>query len=51
MKSSHLSGCWIFARALDAEGNQMARRDNADPSGLGNTWAGHGPGAQPPHPV
>lgn len=35
------SGCWIFAGSWTPEGNQMARRDNADPSGLGNTlgWA------------
>ncbi len=38
------SGCWIFAGSWTPEGNQMARRDNADPSGLGNTWAGPGPG-------
>ena len=31
----------IFAGSWTPEGNQMARRDNADPSGLGNTlgWA------------
>lgn len=37
------SGCWIFAGSWTPEGNQMARRDNSDPSGLGNTpnwsWA------------
>ncbi|MBC8953022.1 anaerobic dimethyl sulfoxide reductase subunit A [Xenorhabdus sp. PB62.4] len=35
------SGCWIFAGSWTPEGNQMARRDNADPSGIGNTlgWA------------
>ncbi|OTA15341.1 anaerobic dimethyl sulfoxide reductase subunit A [Xenorhabdus vietnamensis] len=35
------SGCWIFAGSWTPEGNQMARRDNADPSGMGNTlgWA------------
>lgn len=35
------SGCWIFAGSWTQAGNQMARRDNADPSGLGNTlgWA------------
>ena len=35
------SGCWIFAGSWTPDGNQMARRDNADPSGLGNTlgWA------------
>ncbi len=38
---STASGCWIFAGSWTAEGNQMARRDNADPSGIGNTpgWA------------
>lgn len=35
------SGCWIFAGAWTQAGNQMARRDNADPWGLGQTlnWA------------
>ena len=35
------SGCWIFAGSWTPQGNQMARRDNADPTGLGNTlgWA------------
>ena len=34
-------GCWIFSGAWSQAGNLMARRDNADPSGLGNTlnWA------------
>jgi len=34
-------GCWIFAGCWTQAGNQMARRDAADPSGLGNTpgWA------------
>ena len=34
-------GCWIFSGAWTEKGNLMARRDNADPSGLGNTlnWA------------
>jgi formate dehydrogenase major subunit len=34
-------GCWIFSGAWTQAGNQMARRDPADPSGLGNTpgWA------------
>jgi formate dehydrogenase major subunit len=34
-------GCWIFAGAWSSKGNMMARRDNADPSGLGSTlnWA------------
>jgi formate dehydrogenase major subunit len=35
------AGCWIFAGSFTQAGNQMARRDNADPSGLGVTpgWA------------
>jgi formate dehydrogenase major subunit len=33
------SACWIFAGSWTEAGNQMARRDNADPSGLGNTLA------------
>jgi formate dehydrogenase major subunit len=35
------SGCWIFAGAWTQAGNQMARRDNADPWGIGQTlgWA------------
>ncbi len=35
------SGCWIFAGAWTQAGNQMGRRDNSDPSGIGNTlnWA------------
>ena len=34
-------GCWIYSGAWTQAGNQMARRDNSDPSGLGNTlgWA------------
>ncbi len=34
-------GCWLFAGAWTEKGNMMARRDNADPSGLGETlgWA------------
>ena len=34
-------GCWIFAGSWSQAGNLMARRDNSDPSGLGNTlnWA------------
>ena len=34
-------GCWIFAGAWTAAGNQMGRRDNSDPTGIGNTlnWA------------
>jgi formate dehydrogenase major subunit len=35
------AGCWIFTGAWTSKGNLMARRDNADPGGLGNTlgWA------------
>jgi len=38
---STASGCWIFAGAWTQAGNQMARRDNADPYGIGQTlnWA------------
>lgn len=40
---STASGCWIYCGSWTEAGNQMARRDNADPSGLGNTlnwsWA------------
>ncbi|EJF29561.1 formate dehydrogenase alpha subunit [Enterobacter sp. Ag1] len=38
---STASGCWIYAGSWTSKGNQMANRDNADPSGLGNTlgWA------------
>ncbi|PIJ48295.1 formate dehydrogenase-N subunit alpha [Erwinia sp. OLTSP20] len=40
---STASGCWIFCGSWTPQGNQMARRDNTDPSGLGNTlnwsWA------------
>jgi formate dehydrogenase major subunit len=34
-------GCWIFCGAWTEEGNQMARRDNSDPTGIGQTlgWA------------
>ncbi len=34
-------GVWIYAGAWGPTGNQMARRDNADPTGIGNTigWA------------
>ncbi len=36
-----LSGCWIFCGAWGPNGNLMARRDNADPTGIGQTlnWA------------
>jgi formate dehydrogenase major subunit len=35
------SGCWIFCGAWGPTGNMMARRDNSDPTGLGETlnWA------------
>lgn len=34
-------GCWIFAGSWSEKGNLMARRDNADPYGIGQTlnWA------------
>jgi len=32
-------GCWIYAGAWTQAGNQMARRDNADPWGIGQTLA------------
>jgi formate dehydrogenase major subunit len=34
-------GCWIFSGCWTQAGNQMARRDNADPYGVGQTlgWA------------
>lgn len=38
-----LSGCWIYAGAWTEKGNLMARRDNSDPTGIGQTlnwsWA------------
>jgi len=36
-----LSGCWIYAGAWGPTGNLMARRDNSDPTGIGQTlnWA------------
>ena len=38
---STASGCWIFAGAWSPAGNLMARRDNNDPTGIGQTlnWA------------
>lgn len=35
------SMCWIYAGSWTEQGNQMANRDNADPSGLGavNNWS------------
>ena len=34
-------GCWLFCGAWTQAGNQMARRDNSDPTGIGQTlnWA------------
>lgn len=34
-------GCWVFAGCWTEQGNQMARRDNSDPYGTGQTlgWA------------
>ncbi len=36
-----ISGCWIYAGCWSPAGNLMARRDNSDPSGIGQTlnWA------------
>jgi formate dehydrogenase major subunit len=38
---STLSGCWVWSGSWTPAGNQMARRDNSDPTGIGNTlnWA------------
>ena len=38
---STISGCWIFCGAWSEAGNLMARRDNSDPTGIGQTrnWA------------
>ena len=38
---STTSGCWIFAGSWTQAGNQMGRRDNSDPTGIGQTlgWA------------
>ncbi|TWI11538.1 formate dehydrogenase (quinone-dependent) catalytic subunit [Lysobacter ruishenii] len=38
---STTSGCWIFCGAWGPTGNLMARRDNANPTGIGTTpnWA------------
>lgn len=38
---STASGCWIYAGAWTEAGNQMGRRDNSDPYGIGQTlnWA------------
>ena len=45
-------GCWIFAGAWTQAGNQMARRDNTDPSGIGQTLElGLGLAGEPAHPL
>ncbi len=38
---STASGCWIFCGAWTQAGNNMGRRDNSDPTGIGQTlnWA------------
>ena len=38
---STLGGCWIYAGSWTEAGNMMARRDNSDPTGIGQTlnWA------------
>ena len=38
---STLSGCWLFCGAWGPAGNLMARRDNSDPTGIGQSlnWA------------
>ena len=38
---STASGCWIFCGSWGPTGNLMARRDNSDPTGIGQTlnWA------------
>ncbi|TDY52377.1 formate dehydrogenase (quinone-dependent) catalytic subunit [Paraburkholderia rhizosphaerae] len=38
---STASGCWIFCGSWTQAGNQMGRRDNADPTGIGQSlnWA------------
>ncbi len=38
---STASGCWLFCGSWTEDGNQMARRDNADPYNMGQTlgWA------------
>ena len=44
------SGCWIFCGSWTQAGNQMARRDNADPYGMGQTQRlGLGLAGQPAH--
>lgn len=34
---STMAGCWVYTGQWTEKGNQMANRDNSDPSGLGNT--------------
>ncbi|HLR12763.1 MAG TPA: formate dehydrogenase-N subunit alpha, partial [Burkholderiaceae bacterium] len=38
---STLSGCWLYTGSWTEDGNMMARRDNSDPTGIGQTlhWA------------
>ena len=40
---STMCGCWIYSGCFNEAGNNMARRDNSDPGGLGThpnwTWA------------
>jgi formate dehydrogenase major subunit len=36
---STASGCWIYCGAWSPAGNLMARRDNSDPTGIGQTLA------------
>jgi formate dehydrogenase major subunit len=38
---STMCGCWIYAGCWTEAGNMMARRDNSDPTGIGQTrnWA------------
>ncbi len=45
------SSCWIYTGSWTEQGNQMANRDNADPSGPGNTWLGMGVAVKPPRTV
>ncbi len=41
MTAARNRGCWIFCGAWGPTGNLMARRDNSDPTGIGQTlnWA------------
>ncbi len=46
------SGCWIYSGAWTQAGNQMARRDNADPYGIGHgAELGVGLAGEPAHPL